>query len=113
MWRYVDDARLALDHDGLGFVEGSCDEGNAARGTGLYLITDPLGTCASLSEASAGEDEPGVPVPGWRQLGVAGVEGPVVRQLGCFPSGKVAQVSARNGASQVLRQRHNMRCDRV
>ena len=32
------------------------------RSTGQALSADPLSTCACLAEASAGEDEPGVPV---------------------------------------------------
>ena len=50
------------------------------RSTGQALSADPLGTCACLAEASAGENHPGVPVTfGWK-LGVAGVEGPEVVQ---------------------------------
>ena len=41
---------------------------------GFDLSANPLGASAGLSEATSGEDEPGVPVAvGW-ELGVAGVE---------------------------------------
>ena len=56
MWGYVEDARLALDHDGLCFVESAGDEGDAVGCLGLYLIADPLGARAGLSEATSGED---------------------------------------------------------
>ena len=50
----------------------------------LDLSADPFGAGASFAEAASGEDEPGVPVAfGWK-LGVAGVEGPSVSELGSF-----------------------------
>ena len=69
-----DDAGLALDHDELGFGQGACDEGDSEGFAGFDLSANPLGASAGLSEATSGEDEPGVPVAvGW-ELGVAGVE---------------------------------------
>ena len=113
MWGYVDDAGLALDHDGLSFVEGACDEGDAARAGSLDLRANPLGTGASLTEASACEDHPGVPVAIGRELGVAGVEIPVVLEPSGLPCWKATLVGARGGATQVLGQRFNMGGDGV
>ena len=60
------------------------------RSTGQALRTNPLGTCAGLSESAACENEPGVPVFfGW-ELGVAGVEIPSVVEPGGLGFGKVA-----------------------
>ena len=60
------------------------------RSTGQALRADPFGTCAGLSESSACENEPGVPVFfGW-ELGVAGVEIPSVVEPGGLGFGKVA-----------------------
>ena len=74
-----------LDHDGLCFVESAGDEGDAGCPVVFDLGADPLGARASLSESSSGENEPGVPVAIGRQLGVAGVERPVIRQPGDLP----------------------------
>ena len=61
-----DDAGLTFDHDDLGFGEGAGDEGDSEGFAGFDLSADPLGASAGLSEATSGEDEPGVPVAvGW------------------------------------------------
>ena len=63
---YVQNAGLALDHDGLCFGQGAGDEGYAGCVAVFDLSADPLGACAGLAEASASENEPGVPVAfGW------------------------------------------------
>ena len=54
------------------------------RSTGQALSADPLGAGASFAEAASGEYEPGVPVAFRWELGVAGVEGPSVSELGSF-----------------------------
>ena len=80
MWGYVDDAGLALDHDGLCFVRGARDQSDAAGFFVFNLRANPLGAGACLAKAAPGEDEPGVPVAiGW-ELGVAGVQGPEIVQ---------------------------------
>ena len=60
------------------------------RSTGHALCADPLGSGASLTEATAGEDEPGVPVAIGGQLGVSGVEWPDVVELYGFASMQAA-----------------------
>ena len=82
--RDIYDAGLALDHDGLGFRDGTGDEGYAACLVILYLGADPFGAGASLSETSSGEYEPGIPVAFGRHLGFAGVELPSVLQPEAF-----------------------------
>ena len=109
----VQNARLSLDHDGLCFVEGAGDEGNAGCLFVFNLIAYPLGACARLAESSSGENEPGVPVAIGGQLGLAGVQVPVVSEPRGLPCWKVAHVDARGGAALVLGQRFNMGCDGV
>ena len=83
------------------------------RSTGQALSADPLGTGASFAEAASGENEPGVPVAfGW-QLGLSGVQIPVVPEPGGLPFGKTALVGARGRAALVLGQRFNMGGDGV
>ena len=77
----LEESGLALDHDGLGFGEGTGDKGYSVCVAVLDLRADPFGSGACLAESSARENEPGVPVFFGRDLGVAGAEGPIVHQL--------------------------------
>ena len=83
------------------------------RSTGQALSAYPLGTGACFTEASAGEDRPGLPVARRRKLGVAGVEGPDIVQLERFPSGKFLLISTDGGSAQLLLERQNMGGDGV
>ena len=62
-----EDARLALDHHVPGICRGRADQRDAL-GTVLNAVNDPLSSCAGLAPATAGEDEPGAPVPMRRHL---------------------------------------------
>ena len=81
------DAAFAFHHDVAPIGRGLRHQGEATALTGrqrawtLDQAADPLGPGAGLAETSSGEDQPGPPVTGRRQLLRSRPEAPVVKQL--------------------------------
>lgn len=81
------DAAFALDHDIAPIGRGLGHQGDATALTGrqrawtLDQAADPLGPGAGLAEPAPGQDQPGPPIAGRRQLLRSGPETPVVKKL--------------------------------
>lgn len=81
------DAAFAFHHDIAPIGRGLRHQGQATALTGrqrawtLDQAADPLGSGASLAESPPGQDQPGPPIAGRRQLWRSGPKTPIVKKL--------------------------------
>lgn len=76
-----ENAAFAFDHDRADFGQRGADQGKARLGPRLADPADPFGPGPGLAKAAPGQDQPGRPVAGRRQLAFARPELPVITQF--------------------------------